>query len=241
MQPAIAETLPSIANLQPEPNIPTALESTPIPSESKQATQSNNTSYSTSVPKALKQIGSRPPPNPRPAADLVTQALKQTGSQALKQTGSRPPPDPRRFADLVAQGVSKRQAALQAGYAPGYKPLNNGPARRALATVAQQRIALQCAPGFRLRDSAQWYKEASKSPEPLAPRVAARRALDSLLGYDAPRQVQVESRSLIVELSGLGTADLSALREYISAPPPQLSDQVDTGEVSDINTNQGVA
>ena len=211
MQPAIAETLPSIANLQPEPNIPTALESTPIPSESKQATQSNNTSYSTSVPKALKQ------------------------------TGSRPPPDPRRFADLVAQGVSKRQAALQAGYAPGYKPLNNGPARRALATVAQQRIALQCAPGFRLRDSAQWYKEASKSPEPLAPRVAARRALDSLLGYDAPRQVQVESRSLIVELSGLGTADLSALREYVSGQPPQLSDQVDAGEVSDIYTNQGVA
>lgn len=148
---------------------------------------------------------------------------------------------PARYADLIAKGEKKSVAAAAAGYARTQRPERLLPVRKALESIATQRERMQGTSGLRLSDSARWYGRASNDKEAeLSPRVSARRALDSLLGYDAPKQVQVESRSLLIEFRDLGSDDLRVLREYVSGnqASARLSDEVDKRESSDVVVDQ---
>lgn len=86
------------------------------------------------------------------------------------------------------------------------------------AKLAAQRQGLQAIPGLTLTDAVLHYGDLSrklKSKDP-SNSIRAQSRIDSLLGYDAPAQVQVQSVGLMMELSGLDRDDLQALLHEFS-------------------------
>lgn len=97
-----------------------------------------------------------------------------------------------RFAALCAVMPAERAKVL-AGYSPrtNIDKIKNTP--EVLETVAQVRERLQQTKGYRLEDSAKFYKDIAEDEKRVAvsDRLRSRTRLDNLLGLDAPQKMEV--------------------------------------------------
>jgi hypothetical protein len=119
-------------------------------------------------------------------------------------------------AAFIAAGMDKDKALTMAGYSARSTHV----LKEAVVTeaVQQMRERLQKTKGYTFEDSADFYKGISENVEEKADtRMKARRSMDSLLGYDATKKIEVsETRelSLAVELLSrlpVGMSDLAKL------------------------------
>jgi hypothetical protein len=141
---------------------------------------------------------------------------KHQGTAGQVQT-----PDPKTFAVLDKAGVPAAVSLPAAGYSTSTKAAHiraTNQYKSVAKTIQEQREILQKTPGFRLEDSAIMYQnESTDSENPASDRIKARSRLDTILGYDSPKQVDVRSMSLIMELSGVSTEDLGILAGELGA------------------------
>ena len=84
-------------------------------------------------------------------------------------------------------------------------------------TVESQRRTLQSLPELSMSSQVLRYNKLSNNiKHNVGDRIKAMSKVDALLGYESPKQVQVDSRSLIVELSGSTSQDLALLRDVLT-------------------------
>ncbi len=123
------------------------------------------------------------------------------------------------YANLVKSGVSKSQAVEQAGYSPtaGSGAIERIPAvKNAMQTVDQQRERLQQHPDFSFHGIAHRLKNRATNKKVNAKvQTDNDKALISIMGYNAPAQVNVRSTGLLLEFSDLSAADLVSIRDAL--------------------------
>ena len=155
-------------------------------------------------------------------------------------------PKPKAAVSKTQEKHNTLAVALAAGAAPeaalslaGYSQNSN----RTLAhpevkcAVAEMRERLQNTDGYRLEDSAGFYKDLSEDAENhTADRIKARSRMDSLLGYDAPQKLEVnekkELRQAVLVLSNLSNMGIS---------PAQLADMLQLSGAGDCRQISGEA
>jgi hypothetical protein len=103
-------------------------------------------------------------------------------------------------AALVAADVPKEQALIMAGYSPNNKkPLADV---RVKETVSQMRERLQMTKGYTVEDSAKFYRDiANDNGNDVSKRVQARTRMDSLLGNDASKKVEVSETREVTKVA----------------------------------------
>lgn len=143
-------------------------------------------------------------------------SAKEIGVNLAKNDLSKIPKSTRMAAILASDPTkTKKQACIDAGYSPNTDPKaieNTLAFRLAKKTIDQQRKALQSEQGYSFVDSAIFYKDiASNAKEETADRIRARKALDTIQGYEAPKEQNVNIRGLLVELKDVSTQDLMAM------------------------------
>jgi hypothetical protein len=111
--------------------------------------------------------------------------------------------------------LNKKQALVAAGYTPDTNPKtveNTKSYRVAVQSLQNQRQGLQETQGLTFTDSATFYRDLSQDEanDP-ADRIRARKQLDTILGYEAPKEVNIRKIGLLLELKDLTTADLQSL------------------------------
>jgi len=107
------------------------------------------------------------------------------------------------LATAKAFGATDGQAVAAAGYSGSTRAMVSSPAVK--ETIAAVRERLQGVKGYRLEDSLEFYRKiADDTGEKTAVRLAARKELDSKLGYNAAQKVEVsEKKSLSMAISCL--------------------------------------
>jgi hypothetical protein len=118
-------------------------------------------------------------------------------------------------ASLVAAGLSHKQAFPLAGYSPKSQVYATDEYRESVAAAREQ---IREMPGFRLLDTAMFYKAVSDGKLegagkiPVGMRLKARMALATLLGQEAPKKVEMNERqemaALVAVLSRMGPEQL---------------------------------
>jgi hypothetical protein len=122
-------------------------------------------------------------------------------------------PDPIYFAQLVEQGVRPKDAAIEAGYSEGTnyrKLLNNLNVRRVRENIQQQRTALQELEGTSFgaigRRMANIVQEGEDKDA-----IGAAKVLNEMAGNNAPKELKIESRSMIASFNNLTSVDLHTI------------------------------
>jgi len=122
-------------------------------------------------------------------------------------------PDPVLYARYVLRGMSKRQAALKAGYSPytGTHSIDRLRVVKAIVkSVEDTRKELQAVEGCGLDDTAVAMAQLVHTAGKDADKINAAKVLNDMLGYNSPKDIHIQSRSLIMELSGMSTSDIMA-------------------------------
>lgn len=102
-------------------------------------------------------------------------------------------PRPARVAILERAGMPTMEAIRTAGYATGvgsHAVKSTSTYKRYRDAIQDDRIVIATKRGYRIQDSAKWYRDTSNDDDaPAAARIRARECLDKLLGYFAPVEV----------------------------------------------------
>jgi len=120
------------------------------------------------------------------------------------------------LATAKAFGATDKQALAVAGYSESAREMVGVPAVK--ETIAAIRERLQGTKGYRLEDSLEFYKRvAEDETEKTVVRLAARKELDSKLGYNVAQKVEVSEKkqlSMAIScLSGLRMDSMKLLRD----------------------------
>jgi len=150
---------------------------------------------------------------------------RKRGPKPVKAPMSKTQEKHNTLAVALAAGATPETALSIAGYSQNSNRALQHPDVK--GAVAEMRERLQSTDGFRLEDSAGFYKELSEDAENhTADRIKARSRMDSLLGYDAPQKLEVnekrELRQAVLVLSnlsnmGITPAELASMLQSSSA------------------------
>ena len=117
----------------------------------------------------------------------------------------------------LQSGVTKKEAMRIAGFSPNASSgaIDKLPSvRKGLASIEKQREILQQDPVYSFTAVAgRFAKRATNKKVNPNVQTINDKALVSMMGYDAPAQVNVKSMGLIMELSDLTRADIEVLRD----------------------------
>ncbi len=131
---------------------------------------------------------------------------------ALVATGKT---DAQYFLRLLHRGWKQKEAKIKAGYSPKTSTkaiLASKACMQVARSVDEARQLVQAKPGHTFTDNAEVLTEIRDNPDtPENVKVSAIKEHNEMNGYKAPQQIQMESKSLIVELGGLTPDDLKAL------------------------------
>jgi hypothetical protein len=121
------------------------------------------------------------------------------------------------LATAKAFGATDKQALAVAGYSESAKEMVGVPAVR--ETIAAIRERLQGTKGYTLEESLEFYRKiADDVAEKTAVRMAARKELDSKLGYNVAQKVEVsEKKSLSMAISCLSGLRMDSMRRLRDA------------------------
>ncbi len=127
--------------------------------------------------------------------------------------------DPVKYWQLVAMGIPAVHAKVQAGYSKNTSSTQierSHKAQQAKETVEKQRLALQSIPGLSLTDQVFKYRKmADNTRNNTSDRLKALTRIDSLLNYDAPKTIEIDTRSLIMELTSVSTQELAMIADVL--------------------------
>ena len=130
--------------------------------------------------------------------------------------------DPAKFARLMVRGLPKCRAKLMCGYSSSYnvkRILSHPAARYVMQSIDDQRLIANNTPGTTLLDSVDFAQEIrDNSKEDTPDRLRANKQVIDTLGHNAPTVIQQDSRSLVIEFTGLGAQELEQFRGEL----PQL-------------------
>jgi hypothetical protein len=112
-------------------------------------------------------------------------------------------------------GMSKKDCAVAAGYSPKtstqYVDKSKG-VRAAIATVEQQRELIRSSAGFTLEDIAKRVKgRATNDDVPFGVQTDNDKILISILGYNAPEEININQKALFMEFKDLSAVELRGL------------------------------
>jgi phage terminase small subunit len=120
---------------------------------------------------------------------------------------------------LTVKGITKQKAVELAGYSPmsnSDRILKQKSVKKAITDVESVRQEMQEEKGYRFRDSVEFTKGLRDDTEnDPADRLRANAQMNGLLGYDAPKQVQINERREI--LIGIG-AVVKMAKEFGLSP-----------------------
>jgi hypothetical protein len=134
------------------------------------------------------------------------------------------------LATAKAFGATDEQALAVAGYSGTAREMVRVPAVK--ETMAAVRERLQGVKGYRLEDSLEFYRKiADDVNEKTAVRLAARKELDSKLGYNVAQKVEVSEKkqlSMAIScLSGLRMGSAGLLRDTSGDECEEVSEVID--------------
>ena len=124
----------------------------------------------------------------------------------------------------IVKGMSKRQAARLAGYQPTVPTSTidkNRTVRDLMASVEDQRRVLQTMLGSDFDTIGTQMAKLTLTAKKDSDKINAARVVNSMLGYDAPKELQVKSMSLIMELSAVSTTSLDDILNAANAGIPK--------------------
>jgi hypothetical protein len=111
--------------------------------------------------------------------------------------------------------MSKAKRAVAAGYSPKtstqYVDKSKG-VRCAIATIEQQRESIRNSSGFTLGDIAERVKSRATNNEvPFGVQTDNDKILISMLGYNAPEEININQKALFMEFKDLSAVELRGL------------------------------
>ncbi len=139
-----------------------------------------------------------------------TDYTKRPSEKALKYAARRlEHPEEAKVDSLQAAGYSRNTDAVEVERAPTYK--------RAVRTLEQQREQAADELGLTLKDQLKFFKgvrdmgKHSDQASMVNVAVTSAKAINEMLGFNAPKQVEVKAAGVLIELSELTTAQIEAL------------------------------
>lgn len=133
-------------------------------------------------------------------------------------------PNPIAYVRYVQRGMSKRQAALTAGYSPTVSTTQidrQRTVRELTKTVEDQRRELQMTLGTDFGSTAGAMADLVHTAEKDGDKINAARVINDMMGYNSPKELQIQSRSLIVELSAMSNSAIDDILKAANIEIPE--------------------